>query len=231
MVEGSYAHPALPRPPAAHDARARRADRRPASVTDGDTIEIGRTKIRLHGIDVPEGEQVCQNAAGEDYPCGRGAALALSDRIDSAPISCAPRDTDRYGRIVAVCRKGSEDLNAWMVSQGHAVAFRRYAEDYVAQEAEAKAAKRGIWASTFQEPSAWRREKRAGGEDTRPASASPDAAANCKVKGNIGGKGTKIYHMPGTRDYERTRINEAKGERWFCSPVDAEKDGWRPAEG
>ncbi|WP_244475097.1 thermonuclease family protein [Methylobacterium sp. Leaf99] len=75
-------------------------------------------------MDAPESAQTCQDAAGKDYRCGQAAALALSDRIGEAPIACEPRDTDRYGRTVAVCRKGSEDLNAWMVAQGHSIACR-----------------------------------------------------------------------------------------------------------
>ena len=89
-----------------------------AFVTDGDTVVIHGTRIRLYGIDAPESAQACQDAAGKSYRCGQKAALALADQIGEAPIACEPRDTDRYGRTMAVCRKGSEDLNAWMVDQG-----------------------------------------------------------------------------------------------------------------
>ena len=82
-----------------------------ASVIDGDTLDVRGTRIRLHGIDAPESGQTCKDAAGKDYRCGQAAAL--SDRIGAAPIACEPRDTDRYGQTVAVCRKGAEDLNGW----------------------------------------------------------------------------------------------------------------------
>jgi endonuclease YncB( thermonuclease family) len=206
-----------------------------ASVTDGDTLVIRNTRIRLHGIDAPESAQVCQDAAGKDYRCGQKAALALADKIGEATVSCEPRDTDRYGRTVAVCRKGSEDLNAWMVAQGYAPAYRRYSQDYVQAEGEARTRKRGIWAGTFDPPSDWRRAKRANGVETRPempkapetAPVTSAAPGGCKIKGNINAKGAKIYHEPGSRDYERTRINEATGEKWFCSSEEAEKAGWR----
>jgi endonuclease YncB( thermonuclease family) len=199
-----------------------------ASVTDGDTVVIRDIRIRLHGIDAPESAQTCQDATGKDYRCGQAAALALSDRIGQSPISCEPRDTDRYGRTVAVCRKGGEDLNAWMVAQGHAIAYRRYSPDYVAAEANAKAAKRGVWAGTFQEPTDYRKAKRSGGEEPAPAAV---AAGGCAIKGNISAKGDKIYHVPGTRDYERTRIKEADGERMFCSEDEAKAAGWRAPRG
>jgi hypothetical protein len=51
---------------------------------------------------------------------------------------------------------------------------------------------------------------------------------NCVIKGNITKSGY-IYHMPGQRDYERTGINEAKGEHWFCSQLQARVAGWRKA--
>ncbi|GJD42838.1 hypothetical protein AFCDBAGC_0680 [Methylobacterium cerastii] len=210
-----------------------------ASVTDGDTVVIHGTRIRLHGIDAPESAQLCQDVAGKSYRCGQTAALALSDRIGEAPISCEPRDTDRYGRTVAICRKGAEDLNAWMVAQGHAVAYRRYATDYVEAEATAKAAKHGIWAGSFTTPSEWRRGERGmymgfaapGGPDgpiPAPVSrAEPPAAGGCTIKGNISRKGEQVYHLPGSRDYDRTRIDAKTGERMFCTEDEAKAAGWR----
>ena len=206
-----------------------------ASVTDGDTVVIRGTHIRLHGIDAPEGAQLCQDAAGRSYRCGQAAALALADRIGEANISCEPRDTDRYGRTVAVCRKGEEDLNAWMVSQGYATAYQRYSRDYVGAETTARALKRGLWAGTFDPPSDWRRAKRAGGVETRPEMGKPPAAAAapvqaaCAIKGNISRKGDKIYHLPGTGDYDRTVIDTGTGERMFCNENEAKAAGWRAA--
>ncbi len=206
------------------------------SVTDGDTLVIRDIRIRLHGIDAPESAQTCQDKAGKDYRCGQAAALALADYIGEATVTCEPRDTDRYGRTVAVCRKGHEDLNAWMVRQGHAVAYRRYAEDYAAVEGEAKAAKRGIWAGVFEMPSDWRRAKREAGDEERPEIRLPKASApvenaDCQIKGNISAKGEKIYHLPGSSSYAKTRINETSGERMFCSEDEAKAAGWRPPRG
>lgn len=49
----------------------------------------------------------------------------------------------------------------------------------------------------------------------------------CRIKGNISRSGERIYHVPGGRWYERTRINPSKGERWFCSEEEARAAGWR----
>ena len=52
----------------------------------------------------------------------------------------------------------------------------------------------------------------------------------CRIKGNIGSSG-RIYHVPGTAAYEKTRIDESKGERWFCTEEEAQAAGWRAPRG
>lgn len=130
-----------------------------ASVIDGDTIEIHGQRIRLFGIDAVESGQRCTRN-GQPWNCGKDAAFALADRIGRSAIDCRGDERDRYGRLVAVCFKGGEDLNRWMVEQGWAVAYRRYSVDYVAEEVAARAAGRGLWSSTFDMPWDWRKRQR-----------------------------------------------------------------------
>jgi endonuclease YncB( thermonuclease family) len=148
-----------------------------ASVIDGDTIEIHRTRIRLFGMDAPESAQTC-TMDGKTWPCGRRAAFALSDKIASRTVECRPRDRDQYGRVVAVCFVGGEDVNAWMVSEGWALAFRRFSYDYVGQERQAANAKRGMWAGDFDPPWDWRRDH----PRTRPAPRLENSSPPSKPK-------------------------------------------------
>jgi hypothetical protein len=59
----------------------------------------------------------------------------------------------------------------------------------------------------------------------------PAGKSGCTIKGNISARGERIYHMPGSRDYERTRVNERAGERMFGSEDEAKAAGWRAAGG
>jgi len=54
--------------------------------------------------------------------------------------------------------------------------------------------------------------------------------SNCNIKGNISlNSGSKFYHLLGMEDYDTTRIEESKGERWFCTEAEAISSGWRKA--
>lgn len=125
-------------------------------VVDGDSLVVEGRAIRLHGIDAPEGAQSCTRD-GRSWPCGEEATKALRDRIGSDPVTCHEQDIDRYGRIVAICWQDDTDLNRWMVEGGWAVAYRQYSTAYVDAEATARAARRGIWAGSFEMPWDWRR--------------------------------------------------------------------------
>jgi endonuclease YncB( thermonuclease family) len=126
-----------------------------AGIIDGDTIEVGGRRIRLHGIDAPEIDQICHRG-GRPWRCGSDAAAALDRFIGGRRVACTELDVDRYGRSVAACTLDSQDVGDWMVRNGWAVAYRRFSEAYVGAEAEARAARRGIWSSRFEMPESHR---------------------------------------------------------------------------
>jgi endonuclease YncB( thermonuclease family) len=113
------------------------------SVIDGDTIKVqvptGPVIVRLAHIDAPEAYQ----------PHGRAAARALHARLLAQEVSLQVVGRQGEDRAVAVLRLGDENVNAWMVKQGHAWALRAASLDanYCAWEDAARSLRRGLWSA------------------------------------------------------------------------------------
>lgn len=129
-------------------------------VIDGDTLDFGNARVRLYGIDAFEREQLCKRADGTHFPCGQFAREMLANLVGQGMTECRKRDVDVYHRVVAVCRVADFDLAGELVKAGVALAYRRYSDDYVDEEAEARAARRGAWDGEFTAPWDWRHDKR-----------------------------------------------------------------------
>ena len=192
-----------------------------AIVIDGDTLEIGGRRVRLEGIDAPEMAQSCQTSNGSPWRCGLTAQQKLIEITRGQTVACDAAGTDKYGRTLAVCFVEGEDINATLVRQGVARAFVKYSELYVSQEAEARAARRGIWQADNTAPWDFRHR--------RWQTAEASAPQGCAIKGNVSSKGM-IYHTPWSAWYDKVKIDEAQGERWFCSEAEAVAAGWRAAQ-
>lgn len=198
----------------------------PATVIDGDTILVSNTKVRLFSIDAPEAGQTC-NRDGAMWNCGAEATRQLSALVGSATVVCQSRGIDDYRRTLAVCSAGQLNLNATMVEEGWATAYRKYSDDYGAQEYRARAERRGIWSSSFDLPETFRLAQRSAHEErSAPAGARPapthQSSPGCVINGNRSRRGEWIYHMPGQQYYERTRPEEI-----FCSEAQARAAGYR----
>ena len=129
-----------------------------ARVVDGDTIWIGKTKIRLWAIDAPETKQECHRK-GVPWMCGEAATERLRAFIGSQPVSCEDRGMDRYKRMIGKCSVGSLDLGAEMVTSGMALPYWQYGGDYYQQAfREARGQGVGMFAGTFAEPWEWRKK-------------------------------------------------------------------------
>ncbi len=139
-----------------------------AKVTDGDTIKIDTFKIRLDGIDAPEKKQTCKRpyftifmfTFYKDYFCGKKSTEALIKKINNQKITCKISDIDYFKRLIGECYKGKTNLNAWLVSNGHAVAFRKYSKKYVPDEIVAKQEKKGMWQGKFEMPWDYRKSNK-----------------------------------------------------------------------
>jgi endonuclease YncB( thermonuclease family) len=131
-----------------------------ARAIDGDTLQVGDTRLRLHGIDAPELRQTCEDSAGETWACGRHAASELAVAVAGGEIHCVSRERDRYQRLVATCWSQGRDIGKSLVSHGWAVAYRRYSADYARDEDIARYLTQGMWSGRFEMPWEWRQARR-----------------------------------------------------------------------
>jgi endonuclease YncB( thermonuclease family) len=202
-----------------------------AEIIDGDSFEIADKGVRLFGIDAPEGRQSCTRD-GRSWACGNEAARKLRSLVGDRTVTCTQRDVDTYGRMVAVCRSGAADLGAEMVRAGFATAYRRYSNDYVDEEDQARAARRGVWAGKFTLPEDYRRHDQPSSSTPRRGGTQSSARCDgCYIKGNVNAEGERIYHVPESPSYDNTVIDASKGERWFRTESEARSAGWRPPRG
>ena len=188
-------------------------------VVDADTIIFNNETIRLYGIDAPETGQYCY-VGKEAWPCGKQATEYLKNLlkdVSSPSLYCKISSKDRYGRSIGVCYIEDQNINKNLVKSGWALAYKKYSKDYIHVEKLASKKKIGIWQGDFIEPWNWRIGMRI------------NEAKNigCQIKGNISSRGEKIYHLPSSKNYLKTKISPSKGERWFCSEKDAQENGWR----
>ena len=137
-----------------------------AKVTDGDTNRIEGKKIRFFGIDAPEKKQQCRKpwltisfiSLSKDYPCGQISTDKLKKKINNKLLICKWNNKDKYKRYIAECFKDKTNVNAWMVRNGYAVAYRKYSKKFVSQEIFAKKEKLGLWSGTFMMPWDYRKK-------------------------------------------------------------------------
>ncbi len=128
----------------------------PAHVIDGDSLRIKNLEIRLHGIDAPESRQTC-TIGDQQWACGRSATQALGEILVDATVRCTWTERDRYGRALATCFANGTNINAKLVTNGFALAYRQYSGRYIANETLARGNARGLWRSRFIAPWRWRR--------------------------------------------------------------------------
>ena len=102
------------------------------AVVDGDSIT---KNIRLYGIDAPEFDQ----------KYGKSAKKFLNGLVKNKRVVCFKHSRDRYNRIVAECFADGENVNAAMVRNGYAWAYRQYGDDFGKLEDQARKNKLGLW--------------------------------------------------------------------------------------
>jgi endonuclease YncB( thermonuclease family) len=122
------------------------------TVIDGDSLQVGDKKYRLNGIDAPEMDQTCPDG----WPAGHEARRYLEKLVNDNQITCTAVVGQRNEQILALCRVEGVDLGSAMVTAGQAFAFVPYSAQYIAQEAAAARANRGVHAHHCASPWEWR---------------------------------------------------------------------------
>lgn len=122
-------------------------------VIDGDSLIVAGREIRLWGIDAPEYHQSCY-VNEKIIACGKQASRHLAGLINGRDAECMEKTIDRYQRSVSICKVAGSDIGANMVRDGFAISYGGYNQE----EAEAKRAKRGIWAMQFERPADYRKK-------------------------------------------------------------------------
>lgn len=151
------------------------------AIADGDTFRLltpdkKQVRVRLAAIDTPE----------QGQPYSARARQALSDLVFRRDVRVKVIDTDRYGRTVGRVFVGDLDVNAELVRRGAAWVYRKYADDesLYRLEAEARAARRGIWSLPEAQrvpPWEWRNGKRNAEPVASRSPSSPDFVCGAKT--------------------------------------------------
>lgn len=115
-----------------------------AIVQENSALKLSGALIYLFGVYVPPTEQSCYTFV-RPPPCGPRAALALDFRISGHFVHCWPIATNPDGSFSARCSSDGEDLSAWMLQRGWAVALPDAPLEYQTLERLAHAKGVGIW--------------------------------------------------------------------------------------
>jgi endonuclease YncB( thermonuclease family) len=193
-----------------------------AIALSGDTIQLRGRTIRLSGIDAPELDQQCGGQGrGRVWRCGEAAQSTLQALLRGQAVKCTTGGSDESGYPVATCHIGEKDVAAEVVRLGHAFAETGAFSTYARLESTARSAKLGLWRAAAERPSEYRAK--------RWETAKRSAPDGCPIKGHVTSEG-RVYSLPWSPDYARIRVREQRGERWFCSELEARAAAWRPVE-
>lgn len=190
-----------------------------ATALSGDMLRIAGRTVRLAHIEAPDTGQTCRRGDGRTWRCGESARTELARLVRGARIACTIT-SEAEGVARADCRKGDADIAASLVSGGHVFAEAGFFARHSGAEAAARENKLGLWQGEAQRPASYR--------EALWQAASKNAPDGCPIKGRVSSRG-KFYVLPWSSGYERVRVRESLGGRWFCSEDEAKSAGWQPS--
>lgn len=191
-----------------------------ATALTGDKLRIGRRVVQLDGIDAPHRYQLCRTQTQKTWRCGRDARNALRRLVRRKTVTCQQTGTSDRGTPTVKCKtKTVSDIARHMVSKGHAFAEAGFFSTYRSAEKLAREKGSGVWRGTAQRPDDYKSEKWKVAQGKSPT--------GCPIKGRVLRTGRK-YLLPWDPGYDKARLRDRRGERWFCSESEAQAAGWKP---
>lgn len=115
-----------------------------AFVNNDGSLRISGRTVYLDGTYIPSTERSCRTFTRPPL-CGSRAALALDFKIGARFVRCEPQSVNADRSVNAVCWLDDEDLGAWLISQGWAVASPDAPLEYALRERVARRRGLGIW--------------------------------------------------------------------------------------
>lgn len=114
-----------------------------ALIRDDATLEVAGRHIRLYGIYIPETGRMCESRI-LPARCGSRAAQALRFKIRGF-VTCRLGGKYADGSVAGYCRNDDEDLGAYLIERGWAMARPEAPFAYHAQERIARHRGFGVW--------------------------------------------------------------------------------------
>ncbi len=184
----------------------------------GDRLRVGGRVIRLEGIEAPDADQDCAQSDGKSWHCGATARAALDRLVRSRVVACTISAGATDGAEPGTCTIAGADIAADLVRQGHVFAEAGLFASYAGEEHSARSSKAGVWTTgSAERPAEWRQR--------RWEEARKEAPNGCPIKARIR-SGSRTYMLPWSPDYDRAKVRESRGDRWFCSEEEAKTAGW-----
>jgi len=201
------------------------------SVVDGDTVKLnidGKTEtFRLIGMDTPETVDPRKEVQCFGLEASNKAKELLSGKKVRIETDASQGTYDKYNRLLGyIYREDGLFYNKYMIEQGYAHEYTynspyKYQIEFKNAQKEAQANESGLWSPHT-----------CNGDTIQAATITTtktNSQNSCTIKGNISSSGEKIYHIIGCGSYNKTVIDESKGEKYFCSEQEAISAGWRKA--
>lgn len=219
-------------------------------VVDGDTIKVNingkEESVRFLLVDTPETVHPDKPV----QPFGKEASQFVKERLSGKQVQLELdiSERDKYGRLLMyVYDEEGNSIQEALLKRGLArVAYIynpnvKYVDRYQAIQREAQEKAVGIWSiENYVTDSGFVTEAETTENDSQPSDSetseaeeqaeAPAQSAGGKIKGNISSSGEKIYHIPGGRYYDQTKIDPERGEQYFDTEEAAQAAGYRKSK-